>query len=71
MMLFSKGITKNGKINKLDYIICLLIVIVILAFLSYTLAEQHHYEIYYLITVGFLATSFSLAFSSAYYRILR
>ena len=51
--------------------ICLLIVIVIFAFVSYTLAEQHHYEIYYLLTVGFIATSFSLAFSSAYYRILR
>jgi uncharacterized membrane protein len=56
----------------MDYILRLLIVIVILAFLSYILAEQHpHYEIYYFITVGFLAASFSLAFSSAYYRILK
>jgi hypothetical protein len=46
----------------MDYILCLLIVIVILAFLSYTLAEHYHYEIYYLITVSFLAASFSLAF---------
>ena len=56
----------------MDYILCLLIVVVIFAFVSYSLAEQHpHYEIYYFITVGFLAASFSLAFSSAYYRILR
>ena len=55
----------------MDYILCLLIALVILAFVSYILAEQHHYEIYYFITVGFLAASFSLAFSSAYYRIVR
>ena len=55
----------------MDYILWLLIVVVIFAFVSYTLAEQHHYEIYYVITVCFLAPSFSLAFSSAYYRILR
>ena len=56
----------------MDYILCLLIVVVIFAFVSYSLAEQHpHYEIYYVITVGFLAASFSLAFTSAYYRILR
>ena len=55
----------------MDYILCLLIVVVIFAFVTFTLAEQHHYEIYYLITVGFLAASFSLGFSSAYYRILR
>jgi hypothetical protein len=30
-----------------------ILIIVILAFLSYTLAEQYHYEIYYFITVYF------------------